>query len=94
MCVGFWLLLCALVELGYVSRVQKERHENITFFTSKTTVHVRPELPPRLYLSVVQLSDNFRERGLGCLRQVAGNHRSTLGSNIIRQRLSGKESLC
>ena len=34
-----------LVELGYVSCVQKERHENITFFTKKNTVHVRPELP-------------------------------------------------
>ena len=46
-----------LVELGYVSRVQKERNENINFFLlKKPTVHVRPELPPRLYLS-----DNFRE---------------------------------
>ena len=41
-------------ELGYVSRVQKERHEDITFFLHKNTVLVRPELlPPRLYLGVV-----------------------------------------
>ena len=65
-----------------VSRVKKERHEDITFFYKKThytAMHVRPEVTPTTVFKALfnYLSGNFR-----------------LGSNIIRQRLSGKERLC
>ena len=49
-----------------VSRVKKERHEDITFFYKKkhyTAMHVRPEVTPTTVLKALfnYLSDNFRE---------------------------------